>query len=211
MIARYLTSETFDAGPELQPWVDALVTVDSKKGDKTELLRLLNSETPIPSLARLYLADLLDRKKLRLITRYSLPETSSVGAELQPWIDALLAIDEGDKSKLRGRLLSDTPIPTQARHHLVDLIRCNELGNPKNNLPTPLYKFSDHVSKLARAKEAVRYLRKYEKHKSLDSVIEETARNYKLTPEAVRKVHLGTDSNFRTMVKSRPHLKRRPR
>jgi hypothetical protein len=208
MIARYLTSENYDVGPELQPWVDALRAIDRKnESDKTELISLVASPTPVSRLARLFLADLLDRKKLQIVTRYSLPETSSVDPELVPWVEALLAIDRSDKTKLSGLLTSDTSIPPLARAYLAELLRCHKLLNPKNNPPTPLYKFSDYVSKLARAREAVRYLRR--NGEPLNSAIEQAAVLYNLTPNAVRRVHEGTDSNFRTMVKSRPHLNRR--
>jgi hypothetical protein len=85
MLPRYLRSETSDVGERLQPWVDALSTIDLKnRGNKTKLIRLLASETPIPPLARLYLADLLSRKQLRIVALYSLPETSAVSLELMP-------------------------------------------------------------------------------------------------------------------------------
>jgi hypothetical protein len=140
MIARYLASETYDVGKQLQPWVDAFRAID-EESDNAPLIGLLNSNTRIPPLARLYLADLLERK-FRHATRPA----------------------------------------------------------------TPLYKFSDRASKLLRAREAVRFLRKYE-GRTREEAIEKAAALYTLLPHAVREACDGRDRASRTMANERPHLK----
>jgi hypothetical protein len=203
VIARYFGPETVSLGEELQPWVDALSAIDRKKGDGKLLISLLVSAIPIPPQARLYIADLLDRKKLRLVAKHSLPETHNVDVELLPWLEALLAIEEGDKSRLSRLLTSEAPIPPLARRYLADL----EIRNAANRQKTPLYKFSDRVSKLRRAVAAARYLRKHEREKTREGAFEMVAKLYNLTADAVRKAYDGDDEDVRTMVKKRPHLK----
>jgi hypothetical protein len=141
MIARYLASETYNAGKQLQPWVDAFRAIDEEK-DNAPLIKLLNSNTRIPALARLYLADLLERKKFR-----------------------------------------------HAKHP-----------------SAPLYKFTDRVSKLLRAVEAVRFLHKYER-RPREEAIEKAAALYRLRPDAVRVACDGRDRGLRVAAKQRPHLK----
>jgi hypothetical protein len=46
------------------PWIDALEHVD-KRGDKGPLIALLKSQRALPRLARVYLADLIERYELR--------------------------------------------------------------------------------------------------------------------------------------------------
>jgi hypothetical protein len=64
MPARYRFPKTLKPGGRLQPWVDALVDLDGR-ANKGPLIGLLESNTPIPRLARQYLADLLVRYNLK--------------------------------------------------------------------------------------------------------------------------------------------------
>jgi hypothetical protein len=128
--------------------------------------------------------------------------------KLQPWIDALVAVDnkkKSDKTKLIGLLTSKTPIPRQARLYLADLLGRKQLKNPDHRPPTPLYKYSDRVSNLLRAVEAARYYRKH--GETRDGAFEKAARDRKLTPDAVRTAYDGGDSGIRKMKKAKPHLK----
>ena len=64
VVRRIRQSHWLQPGGDLQPWIDALLVLD-RRGDKRPLLALLKSDTPIPALARSYMADLLERYTLK--------------------------------------------------------------------------------------------------------------------------------------------------
>lgn len=140
-----------------------------------------------------------------MVARYLASETYHIEKKLQRWVEAFLAIDAEDKAPLIKLLKSNTPIPALARLYLVDLLERKNLRNAKHP-STPLYRYSDRVSKRLRAVKAVRYLRKYE-HLPLDDAITQAALIYNLNPNVVRAAWEGKDRACTRMAKQRPHLK----
>ena len=82
------------------------------------------------------------------------------GGELQPWLDALRAIDlRGDKSQLVKLLKSDVAIPPDARQHLADLLERYQLKlqrGGRGGRMTPSYDLPHHVVQLDAAARLVR-------------------------------------------------------
>jgi hypothetical protein len=100
-------------------------------------------------------------------------------ADLDPWVDALEAIDKrGDKKPLLDLLESDYDLPPRARIFLADLIERYQLKLPPHRPRTPAYDMTDADAMLTIALADVR---KYQaRGMSVDDAVAAVAKGWSI-------------------------------
>jgi hypothetical protein len=141
------------------------------------------------------------RKKT--IARKKIADWLEVDEISQPWIDALIHLDQNDdKSILIQLLKSQKTLPEIIRHHLADLIERYELKHPRGRHRTPSYDRSPKDSQLIAAKASIRKAKS--SGKSLDQAIDVAARVYGLKKTVLHSYLLGKYGPSNRMKKRRP-------
>ena len=147
-----------------------------------------------------------------MVERY-IPEMAHyfVEEELQPWIDAFVAIDErGDKKPLTKLLKKNTPMPRDAAWHLADLAERYNLTKLQNRggKRAPSYDYPPALRKLVRAKK---YYESYVASKmNKDQAFERAAATGGVEEEALRKLVAGKYASARRVQKRKPPPNSRP-
>lgn len=135
--------------------------------------------------------------------RYRGKDWLQPGGPIQPWIDALQAIDHrGNKEPLIKLLKSNEPIPQNARWYLANLLERYQLKKPVGGRATPAYDRSDAEMYLAWAKTG--YLESISAGLSPEEAFELAVRLYGVNSGTFRNYLAGKHSSSRRMKKRRP-------
>ncbi|MQA64506.1 MAG: hypothetical protein GEU76_01170 [Alphaproteobacteria bacterium] len=123
---------------------------------------------------------------------------------MQPWIDALRAVDRTrDAAPLVALLKSDAPLPADARWLIADLLGRYNLKRPQGGRPTPAYDLSDAARRLLWAADAVK--REVELGRNRYEAVESAARVYGVAdPETLQKYLSGKHGSARRQKKRQP-------
>jgi hypothetical protein len=131
------------------------------------------------------------------------------GGKLQPWIDALRAIDQrGDKSELVELLKSDVTIPADARQHLADLLERHNLKlrqGGRGGRTTPSYDLPHGVVQLDYAVQVVR--RQMKEGKTRAVAVQLAVEISGMGAEAILSHLAGKHTSARLAKKRRPLVK----
>ncbi len=125
------------------------------------------------------------------------------GGDVQPWIDALRAVDRDlDAAPLADLLKSGSPMPADARWFVADLLERYKLKRPRGGQRTPAYDLSEAGRRLAWAKELVR--QEVANGRGRDDAVELAARVYGVGEEALCAFLQGKHASARRQKKRRP-------
>jgi hypothetical protein len=118
------------------------------------------------------------------------------GGKMQPWINALVAIDaRRDNTDLVALLKSDKTIPGHARWHIADLLERHQLTRRRGGQATPSYDKSKQDMYLSWAADEVR---------TEDVTLEDAARTYGVSVESLALYLGGRHGSAHRMKKRRP-------
>lgn len=119
--------------------------------------------------------------------RRAFPHWLYPGGEMQPWIDALRAIDnDGDKGPLIELLRDNARIPRAAKWYIADLLERYRLEGGKKR--TPAYDLSRSVRQLEAAARSVRL--QVKDGKRLTEALESAARTWGITDVETLNSHM---------------------
>jgi hypothetical protein len=128
------------------------------------------------------------------------------GGAIQPWIDALWAIDHnGDKAPLIELLKSNKPVPEDAMFLVGDLLARYQLIRPPGGLTTPAYDRSRTEMWLIWAAASVR--KHIKDGMTPDEAIKLAADTYGVTEGTLRVYLAGKYGSAQRMKKRRPAIR----